>query len=104
MMTLRGKLLLRRARPIGYPDRQVEYSKAEEALLISLTLRPHDQRLKRLLLRPRRGARPASVRGSQRSVPQQPGALRSTTGSAPQAVATPGLTGPNDERILLSAG
>jgi hypothetical protein len=30
--------------------------------------------------------------------------LRSTTGFAPQAVATPGLTGPNDERILLSTG
>jgi len=38
------------------------------------------------------------------SVPQQPGALRSTTGFAPQAVATPGLTGPNDDRILLSTG
>ena len=38
------------------------------------------------------------------SVPQQPGALRSTTGFSPQAVATPGLRGPNDERILLSTG
>ena len=38
------------------------------------------------------------------SGPQQPGALRSTEGFAPRPVATPDLTGPNDERILLSAG
>lgn len=36
--------------------------------------------------------------------PQQPGALRSTTGFAPRAVATPGLTGPNDQRILSPDG
>lgn len=38
------------------------------------------------------------------SVPQQPGALRSITGFPPQPVATPGQTGPNDERTLLPAG
>jgi hypothetical protein len=38
------------------------------------------------------------------SGPQQPGALRSITGFAPQAIATPDPIGPNDERILLSTG
>ena len=38
------------------------------------------------------------------SVPQQAEALRSTAGFAPRPVATPDLTGPNDERILLSTG
>ena len=42
---------------------------------------------------------PVAYAARNASVPQQPGALRSTTGFAPQAVATPGLTGPNDERI-----
>ncbi len=47
---------------------------------------------------------PVAYAARNASVPQQPGALRSTTGFAPQAVATPGRTGPNDERILLPAG
>ena len=38
------------------------------------------------------------------SVPQQAEALRSTAGFAPRPVATPDLTGPNGERILLSTG
>jgi putative transposase len=47
---------------------------------------------------------PIAYAARNASGPQQPGALRSTTGFAPQAVATPGLMGPNDERILLSTG
>jgi len=47
---------------------------------------------------------PIAYAARNASVPQQPGALRSTTGFAPQAVATPDLMGPNDERILLSTG
>lgn len=47
---------------------------------------------------------PVAYAARNASVPQQPGALRSTTGFAPQAVATPGPMGPNDERILLTAG
>jgi len=39
---------------------------------------------------------PIAYAARNASVPQQPGALRSTTGFAPQAVATPRLTGPND--------
>ena len=38
------------------------------------------------------------------SDPQQPGALRSTTGFAPRAVATPDPMGPNGEPTLLSIG
>ena len=47
---------------------------------------------------------PVAYAARNASVPQQPGALRLTTGFAPQAVATPGLTGPNTERILPVAG
>lgn len=47
---------------------------------------------------------PIAYAARNASGPQQPGALRSTTGFAPQAVATPDLMGPNDERILLSTG
>jgi putative transposase len=47
---------------------------------------------------------PIAYAARNATVPQQPGALRSTTGFAPQPVATPGLTGPNDERTLLSTG
>jgi putative transposase len=47
---------------------------------------------------------PVAYAARNASVPQQPGALRSPEGFAPQVVATPGPTGPNDERILLSNG
>lgn len=47
---------------------------------------------------------PIAYAARNASVPQQAGALRSTQGFAPRPVATPGLTGPNDERILLSTG
>ena len=47
---------------------------------------------------------PVAYAARNASVPQQPGALRLTTGFAPQAVATMGLTGPNTERILPVAG
>ena len=47
---------------------------------------------------------PVAYAARNASVPQQPGALRSTTGFAPLAVATPDPMGPNDERILLSTG
>lgn len=47
---------------------------------------------------------PLAYAARNASVPQKPGALRSITGFAPQAVATPGLTGPNDERILIPTG
>lgn len=36
--------------------------------------------------------------------PQRAGALRLPEGFAPRPVATPDLTGPNDEQILLSTG
>jgi putative transposase len=47
---------------------------------------------------------PIAYAARNASVPQQPEALRSTRGFAPRAVATPGQTGPNDERILPAAG
>ncbi len=47
---------------------------------------------------------PLAYAARNASVPQQPGALRLTTGFAPQAVATQDLTGPNDERILPATG
>ncbi len=47
---------------------------------------------------------PIAYAARNASVPQQAEALRSTGGFAPRPVATPDLTGPNDERILLSTG
>ena len=47
---------------------------------------------------------PIAYAARNASGPQQAGALRSTGGFAPRPVATPDLTGPNDERILLSTG
>ena len=47
---------------------------------------------------------PIAYAARNTSVPQQAEALRSTAGFAPRPVATPDLTGPNDERILLSTG
>lgn len=47
---------------------------------------------------------PIAYAARNASVPQQAGALRSTTGFAPRPVATPDLTGPNAQRILPSAG
>jgi len=47
---------------------------------------------------------PIAYAARNTSVPQQAEALRSPEGFAPRPVATPDQTGPNDERILLSAG
>jgi putative transposase len=47
---------------------------------------------------------PLAYAARNATVPQQAGALRSTRGFAPRPVATPDLTGPKDERILLSTG
>ncbi len=47
---------------------------------------------------------PIAYAARNASVPQQAGALRLPEGFAPRPVATPDLTGPNDERILLPTG
>jgi putative transposase len=47
---------------------------------------------------------PLAYAARNASVPQQAEALRSTRGYAPRPVATPDLTGPNDERILPTTG
>jgi putative transposase len=47
---------------------------------------------------------PLAYAARNASVPQQAGALRLPEGFAPRPVATPDLTGPNDERILLPTG
>ena len=47
---------------------------------------------------------PIAYTARNASVPQQAGALRLPEGFAPRPVATPDLTGPNDEWILLPTG
>jgi putative transposase len=47
---------------------------------------------------------PCAYAASSAPYPQQAGALRYVGASAPRPVATPGPTGPNDERIPLTSG